>query len=108
MARVSFPRFGEIEGGPLFVVGVLAMIVVAALVGLSIWTGGDSSDAPTPSPPTTVDGFAEDWIEDLADGCADGFMEDCNDLYFETLPGSQLESFGATCGGRNDWDPGNC
>ena len=108
MARVSFPRFGEIEGGPVFVAGVLVMVVVTALVGLSIWKD-DGGGPSTPATTTTVDEFGGGWIDDLADGCADGFMEDCNDLYFETSPGSQLESFGATCGGRTDeWMFGDC
>ena len=124
MARVSFPRFGEIEGGPIFVAAILAMIAVSVLVGFNIWQDDDGTNlTPTSTSlvPTTLDEFDdfEDFegpfdygddalLDSLFDGCDAGFFADCDDLYFESPVASEYEWFGATCGGRFDWNPGNC
>ena len=54
MARVSLPKFGEIEGGPLFVLAVLGAFLIAGIVAFSIYRGGGSPSTPDePAPVVT-------------------------------------------------------
>ena len=40
--------------------------------------------------------------------CSEGGMSACDTLYWESALGSELEEFGATCGGRVPWQQGGC
>lgn len=123
MARVSFPKFGEVEGNPVFVMAALVLIVVAALAGLSIWKGGGSSNETPPyvGPSTTLDQFDDfddldgpydygddPYLDSLYDACDAGSMFDCDSLYLDSPVGSEYEWFGATCGNTYEWLGGGC
>lgn len=41
-------------------------------------------------------------MDDLRSDCANGVMAACDDLYDDSLPGSDDKEFGDTCGGRTD------
>ncbi len=72
------------------------------------------SSAPAPSetatgagsiPPATVppDGLGEDpALDELAQGCYDGDMQACDDLYAQSEADSAYELYGGTCAGRQD------
>ena len=47
-------------------------------------------------------------LDALHDACADGDMEACDELYFESPVGSDEEEFGSTCGGREEETTGDC
>lgn len=66
--------------------------------------GGSSSDAGPASDPPLDNEEAESDPElvELANSCAGGDMAACDDLYFGTDIGGDLEEYGATCGGRLD------
>lgn len=55
-------------------------------------------------------GFGTDGatLSRLRDACGDGDMSACDDLYWSTPVGSDDEEFGATCGGRTEWNAGRC
>lgn len=47
-------------------------------------------------------------LDDLAGRCFTGDMAACDDLYFESPLGSDYETYGSTCGGRNEATVGGC
>ncbi|MET0903418.1 MAG: hypothetical protein ABWZ52_09270, partial [Acidimicrobiales bacterium] len=47
-------------------------------------------------------------LEDLEDACAEGDFSACDDLYFASDLGSELEEFGSTCGGIAEPQDGLC
>jgi hypothetical protein len=48
-------------------------------------------------------------LQSLAYSCADGYGQDCDDLYVISPVGSSYEDYGATCGGRFGWEyAGRC
>ncbi|MGE3359209.1 MAG: hypothetical protein AB7O92_21500, partial [Acidimicrobiia bacterium] len=48
-------------------------------------------------------------LSELRDDCADGDMEACDDLYYDSPVGSDDEAFGETCGRRHtNIEPGTC
>jgi hypothetical protein len=47
-------------------------------------------------------------LDSLRASCAEGDMEACDDLYFDSPVGSDEEEFGSTCGGRQDPTNGDC
>jgi hypothetical protein len=73
-----------------------------------------SANSPAPSesptaggsiPPATVtpDGLGEDpALDELAQGCYDGDMQACDDLYVQSEADSLYELYGGTCAGRQD------
>jgi hypothetical protein len=64
---------------------------------------GDEGGPPD-APPT--EGDAE--LVALADGCYQGDMQACDDLYLQSPFGSDLEDYGDTCGHRFDTSQGFC
>ena len=50
----------------------------------------------------------EEGLEDLEAACADGDFGACDDLYFASELGSELEEFGSTCGGIAEPQDGLC
>jgi hypothetical protein len=46
------------------------------------------------------DGGSSASQDDLYQACADGVMDACTDLYFQSPVGSEAEDFGSTCGNR--------
>jgi hypothetical protein len=67
--------------------------------------GGTDSSTDS-SDPTEGDG--EETVEDLRDQCADGDFSACDDLYYSAELGSELETFGSTCGGIAEPQEGSC
>lgn len=47
-------------------------------------------------------------LDELAGWCFTGDMAACDDLYFESPLGSDYETYGSTCGGRNEATVGGC
>jgi hypothetical protein len=68
------------------------------------------SEAPSPTadggiPPASVPptGLGDDpALDELAQGCYDGDMQACDDLYETSEEDSQYELYGGTCAGRQD------
>ncbi|MGE3359210.1 MAG: hypothetical protein AB7O92_21505, partial [Acidimicrobiia bacterium] len=64
----------------------------------------------TEVPPSSTSTEIEDEdLSELRDDCADGDMEACDDLYYDSPVGSDDEAFGETCGRRHtNIEPGTC
>ena len=76
--------------GPAWLV-LLAGGAALVCVGL-LWFGVDTA---------THGGVGDDsGLDRLADACDGGDMAACDELFFAAPVGSELEEFGATCGGR--------
>ena len=43
-------------------------------------------------------------VDQLVLGCSEGDALSCDDIYWLSPEGSWYEAYGATCGGRFDWD----
>jgi hypothetical protein len=51
----------------------------------------------------TPDGLGDDpALDELAQGCYDGDMQACDDLYARSVSDSLYELYGGTCAGRQD------
>lgn len=74
----------------LAVLGVLAVVLVLRGVGLS------------PDDLGSVGEGSPQRLAELRSGCVAGDMQACDDLYLEAPFDSEDETFGDTCGGRND------
>ncbi len=64
------------------------------------------SSPPTVSSPYTYGDDA--YFDGLWDACANGNMDACNQLYYESPAGSEYEAFGSTCGYTEGWTNGGC
>jgi hypothetical protein len=62
------------------------------------------ADPGPPTPPPTGDPL----LDGLAEGCYQGDMLACDDLYIESQFGSAHEAYGQLCGGRLPEDRGSC
>lgn len=69
-----------------------------------------SSDPGGGPPPGEAPGDLGDEavLDELAGQCFTGDMAACDDLYFESPLGSDYETYGSTCGGRNEAAVGGC
>lgn len=69
---------------------------------------GDGASPDTPV--GTGDGYGDDpTLDQLWDGCEDGDLQACDELYVASPIGSSYEDFGATCGRREpEPKPGRC
>lgn len=97
--------------------GLLALAVVALIAFMSL--GGDDSSPSGDGKPNGRDGMAttttmppadgtygsDPALDDLYDACKGGDYAACDQLYLDSPSGSEYESFGDTCGDRNE--PGN-
>src|SRR5690606_30899293 len=65
---------------------------------------GDDVEAGPATPPPLDDPQIDDdpTLETYAQGCYDGDMVACDDLYWSTDIGSELEEYAMSCGGRLD------
>jgi hypothetical protein len=75
--------------------------VGGSLAGISV------ADQPTDVVTDCVSGSAGACavvLESLAYSCADGYGQDCDNLYRISPVGSSYEDYGATCGGRFGWE----
>ena len=94
----------------LVVAGVLALAAVGAALFLFLGDepGGTaaeerqtSSGSDLPAPTSDPDGLGEDpFLDDLAQSCYDGDMRACDRLYDQSDAGSDYETYGDTCAGR--------
>ena len=71
------------------------------------------SDAAESAPPEQTflnDAYGDDpYLDSLYDACADGDLVACDDLYWSTPPGSEYETFAASCGSTDErFLAGNC
>jgi S1-C subfamily serine protease len=65
--------------------------------GLCDWDDGFAGGAESPTR------YGDDpYLDDLWNACADGDLDSCDTLYYDSEIGSDYEEFGATCGGRYD------
>jgi hypothetical protein len=61
------------------------------------WDDGFAGGAESPTR------YGDDpYLDDLWNACADGDLDSCDTLYYDSEIGSDYEEFGATCGGRYD------
>lgn len=71
-------------------------------------TGGDTGGVlPAGVPPGDLSGFAA--LDQLVQGCYDGFMARCDSLFQQSPDGSLYRNYGYNCGGRitvNDYPDG--
>lgn len=89
-------------------VAALAALCLVLAVLLAVDAGPDpqpvsSRPVPVPAPAATLapTGLGDDpALDRLAQQCADGQMNPCDDLYDESFPGSGYEAFADTCAGR--------
>lgn len=112
------PQYGPYAGPPpgnrtgllwCLVAGLAALCVVLAVL-LLVRPGPGPDQQPLTAPPDPVPapaatlapaGLGEDPdLDRLAQQCADGQMNPCDDLYSESSPGSDYEDFADTCAGR--------
>jgi hypothetical protein len=128
LARKRVPQVG---GGGLAMAGIItgaAGIVIALVWALLVAvvftqveadlqdTFGDLERLEAPPPASAEDPDTSQYapevgdpeMQRLVDRCAANDMEACNDLYRTTPFGSEAEEFGATCGARSEWAPGQC
>jgi hypothetical protein len=67
---------------------------------------GGAEEVPAGRPPGTL---GDDPVLDgLADACFDEDWAACDTLYFDSEVGTEYESYGETCGGRNEPVAGGC
>jgi hypothetical protein len=67
---------------------------------------GGSEEVPAGQPPGTL---GDDQVLDgLAEACFDADWAACDTLYFDSDVGTEYESYGETCGGRNEPVAGGC
>ena len=89
---------------------VAALATLSLVLGVLLAVGGgpdpqpvSSRPVPEPAPAATLapTGLGDDpALDRLAQQCADGQMNPCDDLYDESFPGSGYEAFADTCAGR--------
>ena len=48
--------------------------------------------------------YGDPFIDSLAQGCFEGRMRACDDLYLASFPGDAFEYYGYTCGYRLSYD----
>lgn len=98
------------------VVGGVALIAAVVLVlvlvlgkddGSDGRTTGDGSGSSFPAPEDFGD-FGDSGYNRLAAACADEDWAACDELYWSTGYDSDAEDYGATCGGRNEFESGGC
>lgn len=61
-----------------------------------------SGSGAGPVPVDEADVDYDPYLDDLARDCADGDLEQCDRLYFESAVSSDYEDYGSTCGARTD------
>jgi predicted Ser/Thr protein kinase len=104
---------------PLLVGAVVVAIAAVAGVTLLIAGGGPDGQAVTTTTSSTVASELPDpdaspaWTGDpelysLGQQCFEGDVDACNSLYFAAPIDSADETYGATCGGRNEEVNGSC
>ena len=89
-------------------VAALATVVLVLTVLLLVRPAADpgpvsAPPVPVPAPAATLapTGLGADTdLDRLAQQCSDGQMSPCDDLYEESLPGSDYETYADTCAGR--------
>lgn len=101
----NVPQRGGFLGFLGTIPGILTAFagVITALASLVYIASLTSSPTEVPpSPDSSVD------VTELYTNCANGDMYSCDDLYVISPAGSNYEAFGATCGGRFEWQDGWC
>ncbi|WP_179951028.1 DUF4190 domain-containing protein [Xylanimonas oleitrophica] len=74
--------------------GAVAVLVWGLLIGVAVRTLSDVQDGQA---------YGDNAVLDvLWDGCAGGDDGSCEDLFAKSLPGTEYQEFGATCGGRSE------
>ena len=98
----------------LVIGGAILAAVAVAVIALLVFGSGDDGNEPvadradTTTTTTTAANDGPESLEDLRAACADGDLTACDDLYYAADPGSDLKSFGSTCGGTADPQEGAC
>lgn len=72
------------------------------------YAGEDTAAGDTPPGEAPGDLGDDPALDDLAQRCFEGEMQACDHLYFQSPRGSDHETYGATCGGRNEEAGGSC
>lgn len=99
----------EVDGG----LGSIMVIIGVVGLGLTAWwdwnTSTDDDIVPVedivPVAQHDAWGFGDDaYLDNLSTLCWEGDMEACDDLYWDSLPDSDYEYTGATCGERDAFE----
>jgi len=97
---------GLLIGGAILAAVALVVIAILAL------GGGDDDETPVAdasrTTTTTQTDSGPETLEDLRDACAGGDLSKCDDLFYSADRGSDMETFGSTCGGTAPPQEGAC
>ena len=105
---------GKDNGKRGLVIGgaILAAVALAVIAFLALSGDDDEPNQPVADSDATTTTEASDEgtgsLEDLKDACADGDLSACDDLYYSADLGSDLETFGSTCGDTAEPQEGSC
>lgn len=120
----------EVDGG----LGAIMVIIGVVGLGLTAWWDWSERSTPVDDDPDTGFYEPEDYTDDappiigdavytvpepwtygddyeldiLSDACWQGDMNSCDQLFYNSLPDSNYEFTGATCGDLWAFDPGTC
>jgi len=101
-----------VAGGAVLAAGLIALVVVAGLrvghsgaaslarAGGGLAGGGGFAAAPSTAPPSAAPVGDDPGLDGYAQRCHDGLLSACDDLSFLSLPSSDYQRYGMTCGGR--------
>jgi hypothetical protein len=102
------PKKGLLIGGGILV-AILLAVVAPSIFGADdnppttpIGSSGSTETTGTTEPPKEGEYGSDPALDALHDACEDGDFAACDQLYLESPPGSGYQTFGDTCGGRNE------
>lgn len=89
----------------MILIGLVAVAALAVAAYFVFFAGDDADDPPVSDLPAGAapgDLGDDARLDELADSCHAGDLQACDDLYLESPFGSAYESYGDSCGRRND------
>jgi hypothetical protein len=99
---------GLLIGGGVLVAVLLLVVAMNVLGGdddsptMPIGSAGTTDTTDTTGPPKDGEYGSDPALDALYDACEDGDFASCDQLYLDSSSGSGYQTFGDTCGGRNE------
>jgi hypothetical protein len=99
---------GLLVGGGVLVAVLLLVVAMSVLGGddgsptTPINSSGSTDSPETTAPPKEGEYGSDPALDALYDACKDGDFASCDQLYKDSPYGSGYQTFGDTCGGRNE------